>query len=168
MKFITGNQNKFNETKAILGIDLEMLNLDLPEIQSENPQQVALYKANYAKDLGYDDFIVEDSGLLLGDNEEVGALIKWFANGRIVKAFINEEVRAVSVFVLCKNGKLEVFMDTVYGKIVFPRGENGFGWDSIFEFKDRTFAELSTLEKNEVSPRAGALKDLKEYLTKTD
>ena len=166
MKFITSNKNKYAETKTILGIDLEMLSLNLPEIQSENPQQVALYKATYAKDLGYDDFIVEDSGLLLGDNEEVGALIKWFAIGRIVKAFINEEARAVSVFVLCKDGKLEVFQDVVYGKVVFPRGENGFGWDCIFEFKGKTFAELSTLEKNQMSPRAGALKDLKEYLNK--
>ncbi|MBR6102837.1 MAG: RdgB/HAM1 family non-canonical purine NTP pyrophosphatase [Ruminococcus sp.] len=40
------------------------------------------------------------------------------------------------------------------------KGENGFGYDPIFMYGDRSFAELSSEEKNSVSHRAMALKDL--------
>ena len=43
-----------------------------------------------------------------------------------------------------------------------PRGENGFGFDEIFELEDgRTLAELSDKEKNEISARKKALEKLK-------
>lgn len=42
------------------------------------------------------------------------------------------------------------------------RGENGFGFDEIFELEDgRTLAELSEKEKNEISARKVALEKLK-------
>lgn len=45
------------------------------------------------------------------------------------------------------------------------RGENGFGFDEIFELKDgRTLAELSEKEKNEISARRVALETLKKKL----
>ena len=47
-----------------------------------------------------------------------------------------------------------------------PRGENGFGFDEIFELEDgRTLAELSNEEKNEISARRKALEKLREKLT---
>lgn len=48
-----------------------------------------------------------------------------------------------------------------------PRGENGFGFDEIFELEDgRTLAELSNEEKNEISARRKALEKLRENLIK--
>ena len=46
------------------------------------------------------------------------------------------------------------------------RGESGFGWDPIFvpDGDERTYAEMSTGEKNEVSMRRKAFEELKEYL----
>ena len=45
------------------------------------------------------------------------------------------------------------------------RGENGFGFDPIFELDNgKTLAELSSEEKNKVSARYLALVDLKEKL----
>lgn len=46
------------------------------------------------------------------------------------------------------------------------RGDNGFGYDSIFipDGFDKTFAEMSHEEKNEISHRARALKNLREKL----
>ena len=42
------------------------------------------------------------------------------------------------------------------------RGENGFGFDEIFELEDgRTLAELSNEEKNKISARRIALENLK-------
>lgn len=46
-----------------------------------------------------------------------------------------------------------------------PRGENGFGFDVIFELEDgRTQAELSADEKNTISSRRKALEELKSKL----
>jgi inosine triphosphate pyrophosphatase len=161
MYFITSNQNKFNETKDILGIDLEMLSIDLPEIQNIDPIVVAQYKANEAKKLGYDNFIVEDSGLYITSKKEIGALVKWFPVNRLVMAYFLDEAYAVSVLVLCQNGVMRTIHSSVYGKIVFPRGKNGFGWDSIFEFEGETFAEMAPEKKNKISPRYKALMKLK-------
>ena len=45
------------------------------------------------------------------------------------------------------------------------RGENGFGFDEIFELENgKTLAELSSNEKNEISSRKKALEILKEKL----
>jgi XTP/dITP diphosphohydrolase len=50
-----------------------------------------------------------------------------------------------------------------------PRGSGGFGYDPIFELPDRglTAAELSSAEKNELSHRGNALKDLVRQLSES-
>ena len=48
------------------------------------------------------------------------------------------------------------------GRIAFePHGENGFGYDPVFYLpeKEKTYAELSSEEKNAISHRARALQD---------
>ena len=46
-----------------------------------------------------------------------------------------------------------------------PRGENGFGFDEIFELENgRTLAELTSGEKNQISARKKALELLKKEL----
>ena len=44
------------------------------------------------------------------------------------------------------------------------KGDNGFGYDPIFMIGDRSFAEISSEEKNKISHRADALKKLTEKL----
>ena len=47
------------------------------------------------------------------------------------------------------------------------RGNNGFGFDEIFELPNGlTLAEISSEEKYEISPRKKALDKIKEYLNK--
>ena len=56
----------------------------------------------------------------------------------------------------CEIGKIEGFVAEEV------RGENGFGFDEIFELEDgRTLAELPTEEKNVISSRKKALEELK-------
>ena len=46
-----------------------------------------------------------------------------------------------------------------------PRGENGFGFDEIFELENgKTLAELTSKEKNQISARKKALELLKKEL----
>ncbi len=44
------------------------------------------------------------------------------------------------------------------------RGENGFGYDPVFMYGDRTMAEMTSEEKNKISHRAKALDGLYKFL----
>ncbi len=53
------------------------------------------------------------------------------------------------------------------GKIGYEyRGNNGFGYDPLFMVGDRSFAELSAAEKDAISHRGNALKNLEKLLSK--
>ncbi len=55
----------------------------------------------------------------------------------------------------------------VYGSIGYePLGENGFGYDPIFMYEGKSFAQVDAEVKNQVSHRAQALKKLLEELKK--
>jgi XTP/dITP diphosphohydrolase len=58
---------------------------------------------------------------------------------------------------------VKLFAGTVPGTIVAPRGDGGFGYDPIFEYDGRTFAELDPEEKNAVSHRGRALARFAEW-----
>ena len=66
------------------------------------------------------------------------------------------------------DGTETVANGTCEGRIGFqPRGEHGFGYDPLFEpdaTPGRTMAELSLAEKNAISHRGAALRDLHEKL----
>ncbi|MBS7114444.1 MAG: non-canonical purine NTP pyrophosphatase, partial [Ruminococcus sp.] len=54
-----------------------------------------------------------------------------------------------------------------YGNILYEEtGENGFGYDPIFMYGNKSFAQVDSETKNTVSHRANALKALLEQLTK--
>ena len=64
-------------------------------------------------------------------------------------------------------GKYEIFDGVCEGKILLQeRGEKGFGYDAVFlpNNSEKTFAELNTEEKNQISHRAKAFDKFKEYL----
>ena len=60
---------------------------------------------------------------------------------------------------ICEIGKIDGFVAEEV------RGENGFGFDEIFELESgKTLAELSQAEKNEISARKVALENLRQKL----
>jgi XTP/dITP diphosphohydrolase len=63
---------------------------------------------------------------------------------------------------------VRIFEGYVPGTIVPPRGEGGFGYDPIFEYDGRTFAEMSAEEKNAVSHRGKALAEFAEWYENAD
>lgn len=78
------------------------------------------------------------------------------------------KARFVSCLVLSQNGNiLTEITGEVIGAIAFAKkGRAGFGYDPIFYYPplDKTFAELSPEEKNAVSHRGQALKQLRAFL----
>ena len=63
------------------------------------------------------------------------------------------------------------FEGRIDGKLTFPaRGTNGFGYDPIFipDHDERTFGEMSQIEKNQNNHRAVAFAKFTEYLKSID
>lgn len=61
-------------------------------------------------------------------------------------------------------GETHFFSGTCEGRIgTAPEGENGFGYDPLFCVGDRTMAQMTEEEKNQVSHRANALAELARY-----
>ena len=72
-----------------------------------------------------------------------------------------------SVVAFCESPKKEpfLFVGTVEGRIAEEvRGEEGFGYDPIFEFEGKTFGEMRVEKKNEVSHRGRAFRQLLNHI----
>lgn len=65
--------------------------------------------------------------------------------------------------IICETGKIEGYVTEE------PRGENGFGFDEIFELENgKTLAEISSEEKNKISARKIALEKISQKLETID
>lgn len=164
--FLTSNQNKLKEAQDILGDNIQVIgqSLELHEIQAIKAEEIIQHKIAQAKKaLKNKKFFVEDTALYLGKNKEIGVLIKFFDNQRVVKAYENEPAEAACLIGL-SDGK--IFLGKIRGKIVKPKGNHGFGWDPIFQPSgyDKTFAQMTPEEKNNLSMRKIALEKLRRYL----
>ena len=75
--------------------------------------------------------------------------------------------RFVCCIAIASLNEVKTFFGYVKGRIgTEPRGKKGFGYDPVFypEGYDITFAEMSEEEKNAISHRYKALKELQKYL----
>lgn len=173
--YITGNEGKFKETKLIIP-NVEQLDIDLPEIQEIDPKKIIEAKLIEAKNQGQNRFIVDDASFYLDAIPGLpGPLIRWFMKTigndglvNIANNFKNFSARAVVIVgYLDSTSQIHYFEGEIKGKIVEARGTNGFGWDSIFqpEGHEKTFAEMTIEEKNNISHRRLALNKLRDFLT---
>jgi inosine triphosphate pyrophosphatase len=179
IKFITGNQNKFNEIQKLLtSQDVIYQNIDLIEIQG-NSKEIAINKCIEALkyNIEKEPIFVEDTCLCLdawGDDLP-GPYIKYFLKAvgvegiiKMLSGFTNKKASAVCTIAFSISGKVDfVFQGITRGQIVnIPRGSNGFDWDSIFQptLCDKTYAEMNVDEKNLISHRTKATKEFEKYL----
>jgi len=183
----TKNKNKFKEIKEIMGKNFEILLppdfIEFPEEKGNTLEENAYLKAEYLSRFFKDFYIVgEDSGLFVEKlNGLPGVISARFSGERddkknieklldMMKGYKNKEERkAKFITVVCLIGKEEkkFFKGEIDGYITFePKGNNGFGYDPVFEIPEigKTFAELSSDEKNKISHRTRAFLKLKEYL----
>ena len=158
--FITGNMNKLNEVRHILGESFNVINIkiDLIEIQSISVKEVIRYKIEEArKNINLDEIkkkflelnvvindqndfyvICEDSGLFIKKLKKFpGALIKFYyeslGNEEIVKRDGGKKAKAICCIGLLKNNDIQIVSGHIRGIIsTSVRGNNGFGWDASF------------------------------------
>lgn len=170
--YLGGNKNKFAEMKA-MSPDLEMLDIDLPEIQELDAHAIIRAKLDTAKAHHQGEFIVEDNSFYIeGMNGLPGPLIKWFLKTigieglyKLSQVFGAKTLAKVVIGYSKGDGEIEFFEGVTQGTIVEPRGQ-GFGWDAIFlpDGQTQTFGEMDQELKNSMSMRAIAVRKLKEYL----
>ena len=173
-KFVTGNPNKAKEAGVILGVTLEQVEVvGLFEIQTQDLDELLSHKAQQAYDALGCPILVEDSGLVFHAWKGLpGALVKWFEKTvgcegmlKMLQSFENRRARAICCFALHDGEKIQIVRGEVEGTISNEiRGDNGFGWDVLFipEGYEKTYAEMSSEEKNAISHRKRALEKLKE------
>lgn len=176
--FATSNENKLREAEEILGIQLKGTSLEIEEIQSMDPEHVALQKARaYYARLEHPLF-VEDLGLMFNGlnglpGPYINDFLKTIGNAGLVRLLNDHKDRsayAKTVIVYIGADKVEhAFIGKVDGEIAEePKGDKGWGWDPIFipKGKTRTFGEMEPKEKHGYSMRAKALYEMKEWLDK--
>ncbi|MCK5044126.1 RdgB/HAM1 family non-canonical purine NTP pyrophosphatase [Candidatus Parcubacteria bacterium] len=174
--FITGNRNKFAEANSVLP-EVQQIDIDLPEIQDIDATEIVEAKLLEALKQKEGEFIVEDTSLYFDClNGLPGPLIKWFLKTignkglfDIVDKLGDNKAEAKTIIGYAKNKQqVHFFEGLIKGKIVPPRGDSNFGWDPIFQPEgcSKTFAEMSSEEKNAISMRRVALNKLKEFINK--
>jgi XTP/dITP diphosphohydrolase len=181
--FATSNKGKLLEAETFLSpldYEVKQLKVAYPEIQARTLQEVASFGIHWIsreRKMG-DAVMLEDAGLFIHVlNDFPGVYSKWVHEtiglDGILKLMFKEAERSAhfeSCLVFMEKGKEPiVFNGRVNGHITEePKGSKGFGYDPIFIAKKekKTFAEMTTEEKNRHSHRGRAFQKLIKHLDK--
>ncbi len=184
--FATNNKHKLKEVQTLLPNTIELLSLDTIGCDEDIPETQltiegnALQKANYVKEhYGYDCF-ADDTGLEVNAlNGAPGVYSARYAgpnrnaannNSKLLKELSTKADRTArfkTVIALVLNGKTHTFEGICQGTITEMRkGEDGFGYDPLFQPEgfDKTFAEMTLEQKNELGHRGKAIQKLIQHL----
>lgn len=184
--FATNNQNKLKEVKQLLPASIELLSLkdiDCEDDITESGKTIrenAKIKSRYIYEkFGMNGF-ADDTGLEVDAiGGRPGVYSARFAgpssrsedniNKLLIelKGIENRKANFRTVISLMIDGKDEAFEGIVNGVITNEEmGSNGFGYDSVFmpDGFDKTFAEMTAQEKNEISHRGIAVNKLTSFI----
>ena len=183
----SGNKGKIKEVQEIFGNNFKIISINELGINIDVEEDKETFKENAIKKSETIANFINDGRFVISDDSgiEVEALDgfpgvktkRWFdgtdreRNLALIsklneKSKDNRKVKFVTAIAIsngkesfCKIGVLE-------GKITKePRGDNGFGFDEIFELPNgKTLAELTDEEKNKISSRKIALEKVKNIL----
>ena len=167
--FITGNNDKLREVERILG-PVDHVNYDLQEVQG-NPEFIVKTKCLEAFKILKTPVLIEDTSLCFNalSNSKVvlpGPYIKWFQKlglntiVQLLDNFQDKTAYDLCIYAYCEiEDEVQLFIGKTSGKITSPRGNNGMGWDSIFQPDtcELTYAEMTNIEKDKYSSRSKAL-----------
>lgn len=185
--FASNNKNKINEISQQLPKTIEVVSLadigcteDIPET-GQTIESNASIKANYVTEKYGLPCFADDTGLEVEAlDSEPGVFSARYAgedknddkNMALVLAKLDQEsnrkARFKTVIALNINNEKHLFTGIVNGNITQEKiGTNGFGYDPIFapEGFAETFAQMTIEQKNEISHRGKAVKQLVKYLS---
>jgi len=179
--FVTSNVHKFNEARGVLAeykVATTLLKIKTLEIQDNNIESIAKASAIDAVKKCSLPIIAEDAGLFIEAlNGFPGPYSSYvhqtIGNRGILQLMENVEKRDAyfhSVVAFCSPKETpKCFHGKVRGKISQEeRGNLGFGFDPIFKplgGRGKTFAEMTTTQKNRYSHRARALRRFARWYT---
>ncbi len=170
----TRNRNKFMEASRILEgapIDLRMLEADKEELQADDTEVIALHAARRIHMETGLPVVVDDTGLFIKSlggfpgpyAEYVYRTIGLEGVLRLLEEASDRRACFKTSLALVTTGYEQVFNGVTCGVIIREiRGSGGFGYDPIFmpDGYGRTYAEMSLEEKNRVSHRGKAFREL--------
>ena len=186
--FASNNKNKIKEIQLLVPASIEIVSLedigcteDIPET-ADTIEGNAILKANYVTEKYGVNCFADDTGLEVealngapgvysaryagepkDDNNNMNELLFQ------LEKETNRNANFKTVIALNLNGKQELFVGIIFGKITREKvGTNVFGYDPIFmaEGYEKTFAELDMEEKSNISHRGIAVKQMIIFLQK--
>lgn len=184
--FATNNQHKLEEVIHLIKDNYKILSLkdincfeEIPET-SDTIKGNASQKSHYIFDKFVIDCFADDTGLEIesldgrpgvysaryaGEEHNFEKNMNKVLAG--MNGITNRKARFKTVISLILNGKENFFEGIIKGIILTEkRGQEGFGYDPIFQpiGYNLAFAEMPLEEKNKISHRAIAIKNLVNYL----
>lgn len=192
--FATGNAGKMKEIRMIMAdADMEILSMKEAGIQADieengtTYEENALIKARAVAALAGELVLADDSGLEVDwlDKEPGVHSARYMGedtpysikNANIISRLegVPEEKRTArfvcAIAAVFPDGRELTVRAAIEGRIGYEeKGDNGFGYDPIFYVPElqKTTAELTEEEKNQVSHRGKALRLMKEELKKDE
>ena len=184
--FATNNAHKLKEVQAVLSPTFELVTPHDCGVDEEIPEEQPTLEGNASQKAHYLhartglDCFADDTGLeveALGGAPGVHSARyatdghDFAANNRLLlrnlEGQTNRRARFRTVISLLLGGEEHLFEGVVQGRIIdHEQGSEGFGYDPLFipDGYDRTFAQMTTEQKNAVSHRARAVRKLADYL----
>ena len=185
--FATGNAGKMKEIREILSdLPYEVVSMKVAGVTADiiedgtTFEENAMIKAKTIAELTGEIAMADDSGLevdyldkapgiysarFLGEDTSYDTKNKYLIDQLEGVEGDDRSARFVcAIACVWPDGKSRVCRATIEGELAKePAGENGFGYDPIFYVPQfgKTTAELSMEEKNEISHRAKALREMK-------
>jgi len=174
----TSSEDKYREAREILaefGVELGRIDAEKIEIQADDPVEIVEYSLSQLEEDGRA-VVMEDAGIFI---EHFGGfpgpyssyVLERLENPGILKLMEGIDDRRAhyqSAVALRRGGEITSFRGYVRGTIAKSiRGTGGFGYDPIFipdEGDGRTFGEMTEEEKNAISHRARAFRNLAAWL----
>ncbi len=187
--FATGNSHKALEASKVLGNRFTIimpkelgLTEEIPET-GDTLEDNAIEKCKYLWNKYGKTCFADDTGLMVdalngapgvysaryagpdkGSEENMSKLLSELEK---CSNSTNRKARFCTVVALIIEGQLHLFRGVLEGEITYERsGSEGFGYDPIFRplGYDKTLAEISLEEKNRISHRGIAIRELSNFL----
>ena len=181
LTFITGNQHKAEQYEKLLGVPMHHRKIDLDEIQSADPAEVARHKIEEAYKVVQGPVIIDDFSFCMDDFDDLpGPFTKFFVAAddsleklcRIADVLESRRASLVGVIAYKDAERTKIFATRLPGAVaVRPRGTRGIATDFIFEpdgYGGKTRAELDEKEYDEVYMKTRPIPEVRDFLRDID